>query len=215
VALAAIAVLYSSAPAQTVTLDEGAFKISLNGKEIGTETFSIRQNGNGETGVIIAVGRSTSDAEQGLLQVNSELQVVGRAQRPAAYEVRIQGNGNGNERITGRVVGNRFSAQITSPAGESMREYLAGDGAVILDEGVAHHYFFLARRVANGTSHIPVIIPRQNKQVTAEVSTDGNKLTVKIAGMPDRIVQMDEKGHVVRVEIPATGFVAQRVENSH
>jgi hypothetical protein len=211
-ALAAIGVLFSSAESQTVTLDEGAYRISVNGKEIGTETFSIRQNGNGESGVIIAVGRATSDAEHGLVQVSSELQVVGKAQRPAAYEVRIQGNGN--ERITGRVVGNRFSAQITSPAGESMREYLAGDGAVILDEGVAHHYFFLARRVANGTSHIPVIIPRQNKQVTAEVSADGNKLTVKIAGMPDRIVQMDEKGHVVRVEIPATGFVAQRVEPS-
>lgn len=222
-ALAASVITTTAATAQTVTLDEGAFRVSIAGKEVGTETFSIRQNGTGEGAVIIAVGRVVLDADKGPQEVSAELQVGGRTLRPAAYEVRVQGGGA--ERITGRVVGSRFSAQIVSPAGESMREYLAGEGAVLVDEGVAHHYYFLARRVEAGAMRIPVIIPRQNRQLTAQVavagseriavagrSLDARKLTVTPAGAGERLVWVDPEGRVLRVEIPGTNFVAQRVE---
>ena len=219
-ALAAYASFATHASAQTVTLDEGSFRLSVAGKEIGTETFSIRQNGTGESAVIIAVGRVVLEVEGRPQEVSSELQVGGRTFRPAAYEVRVQGDGA--ERITGRVVGSRFSAQIVSPAGESMREYLAGDGAVLADDGVAHHYYFLARRLENGPVRIPIIIPRQNRQVTAQVTVVGNeriavggqsldarKLNVAPAGGPARSVWIDTLGRVLRLEIGS--FIAQRV----
>jgi hypothetical protein len=222
-AFAASVIAIPAAFAQTVTLDEGAFRVSIAGKEAGTETFSIRQNGTGDGAVIIAVGRVVLDADKGPQEVSAELQVGGRSLRPAAYEVRVQGGAA--ERITGRVVGSRFSAQIVSPAGESMREYLAGEGAVLIDEGVAHHYYFLARRVEAGVLRIPVIIPRQNRQLTAQVavggseriavagrSLDARKLTVTPAGAGERLVWVDAEGRVLRVEIPSANFVAQRVE---
>jgi len=222
-ALAAFAIIQTGASAQTVTLDEGSYRITMAGKEVGTETFSIRQNGAGPNAVIIAVGRVVLDAERGPQEVSSELQVAGRKLRPAAYEVRVQGAAA--QRITGRVVGNRFSAQIVSSAGESMREYLAGEGAVLADEGVAHHYYFLARRLENGPGQIPVIIPRQNRQVTAVVtvagterlavggtSIDATKLSVMPAGGPERLVWVDAEGRVLRLEVPSAGLVAQRVE---
>ena len=34
--------------AQTVVLDEGTFRLQVAGKEVGTETFTIRQNGTGD-----------------------------------------------------------------------------------------------------------------------------------------------------------------------
>src|SRR4051812_14761987 len=89
-AVAALAI-YGSAEAQTVSLDEGAYRLSIGGKEVGTETFSIRQNGSGDGAVIIAVGRIVLDGEKGQQEISSELQVSGRAMRPAAYEVRVQG----------------------------------------------------------------------------------------------------------------------------
>jgi hypothetical protein len=221
-ALAACAIITVRAPAQTVTLDEGSFRLSVGGKEIGTETFSIRQNGTGESAVIIAVGRVVLDVAGKPQEVSSELQVGGRTFRPAAYEVRVQGNGA--ERITGRVVGSRFSAQIVSPAGESMREYLAGDGAILADDGVAHHYYFLARRLEAGPLRIPIIIPRQNRQVTAQVTVvgteriavggqtlDARKLNVAPTGGPVRSVWVDTQGRVLRLEIPSSDLVAQRV----
>jgi hypothetical protein len=122
-------------------------------------------------------------------------------------------------------VGNRFSAQIVSAAGESMREYLAGDGAVLADDGVAHHYYFLARRFEAGAARIPLIIPRQNRQVAAQVSAagterisvagqsvDAHKLNVAPTGAPARTVWVDAQGRVLRLEIASSDFVAQRVE---
>jgi hypothetical protein len=209
--------------AQTVTLDEGSFRLSVAGKEVGTEAFSIRQNGTGETAVIIAVGRIVLDGEKGPQQLNSELQVAGGTLRPAAYEVRVQGAAS--EQIKGRVVGGRFSAQIVSPAGEMMREYLAGDGAVVIDEGVAHQYYFLARRVDGKGARVPVIIPRLNRQVMAQVvdggaeriaiagrAFDARRYIVTLAGTPAREVWVDSEGRVLRLEIPERQFVAQRVE---
>ena len=215
--------LASPAAAQTVTLDEGSFRLSVGGREIGTEVFSIRQNGTGEAAVIIAVGRIVMDGDKGPQQLNSELQVAGGTLRPAAYEVRVQGTGS--EQIKGRVVGGRFSAQIVSPAGEMMREYLAGDGAVIVDEGVAHQYFFVARRALGKPMRMPLIIPRLNKQVVANVthevgekvaiagrSFDAHRYTIAAPGLPARYVFVDSEGRVLRVEIPDKEFVAQRVE---
>lgn len=219
------ALLLAAAPvgAQTTTLDEGSFRISIGGKEVGTETFSIRQNGSGEGAVIIAVGRVVLDADRGPQEVSSELQVGGRSLRPAAYEVRVEGTDA--ERITGRVVGSRFSAQIVSPAGESMREYLAGEGAVLAEDGVAHHYYFLARRVEGGATRIPVIIPRQSRQVTAQIAVTGServtvdgesleakKISIAPAGGQSRFVWVDAQGRVLRMEIPASNFVAARVD---
>jgi hypothetical protein len=208
--------------AQTITLDEGSFRISVAGKEVGTEVFSIRQNGGGQSAVIIAVGRIVLDGEKGPQELSSELQVAGGTLRPAAYEVRVQGADA--EQIKGRVVGGRFSAQIVSPAGEMMREYLAGDGAVVSDDGVAHQYYFLARQADGKSARIPLIIPRLNRQVIAQVthagpekiaiagrSYDAFKYTVTAAGTPTREVWVDPEGRVLRLEISERKFVAQRV----
>ncbi|MGQ0560477.1 MAG: hypothetical protein ACT443_01230 [Gemmatimonadota bacterium] len=220
-AIAAAFVLSGTVHAQTTTLDEGSFRLTVRGEEVGTETFSIRQNGSGAGAVIIAVGRVVLGTERGAQELSSELQVGGRTLRPAAYEVRVQGTDE--ERITGRVVGSRFSAQIVSPAGESMREYLAGEGAVLADEGVAHHYYFLARRLEGASARIPVIIPRQSRQVSADVTAAGResltiggeavaarRITVTPTGGQTRTVWVDAQNRVLKLEIPAAGFVATR-----
>ncbi|HET9438896.1 MAG TPA: hypothetical protein VFO52_01925 [Longimicrobiales bacterium] len=216
--------LAAVAPAegQTVTLDEGSFRISVGGREVGTEVFSIRQNGSGQNAVIIAVGRVVLDSDKGPQELSSELQVAGATLRPAAYEVRVQGASA--EQIKGRVVGGRFSAQIVSPAGEQMREYLAGEGAVVADEGVAHQYYFMARRADGKSTRMPVIIPRLNRQVVADVRDSGpekiaiagrsfeaRKYTISPAGQPAREIWVDAEGRVLRLEIPDRKFVAQRV----
>src|SRR5262245_44683209 len=123
--------------AQTVVLDEGSFRLQVAGKEVGTETFTIRQNGTGENAVVIAQGPlslGTAGAEQ---QLSARLQVSGVAWRPAAYQITV--SGQNKEEIAGSVTGSRFSARILSPTGEEMREYVASEGAVVADEGVAHH----------------------------------------------------------------------------
>jgi hypothetical protein len=104
-----------------------------------------------------------------------------------------------------------------------MREYLASPGAIVLDDGLAHQYYFLARRMRNG--EIPVIIPRENRQVMATVRGLGEEqvqigdqrvslfhLVVAPAGGDERHVWVDALGRVIRVQIPARNYVAVRSE---
>lgn len=219
-ALAAV-LCAASAKAQTVTLDEGTFRLLIGGREVGTETFSIRQNGSGGDAVIIARGRVVLDNDPGARQLTSSLQLAGGSLRPAAYDVKVEG---ADERqIAGRVAGGRFSARIVSSAGENMREYLVSEGAVVVDDGIAHHYYFLARRLGDQASaSIPVVIPQDSRQVIAEVtagpresvqvggtSVQGRRLTVSIGGN-QRTVWVDDEGRVLRVEMAGDRLVAER-----
>jgi hypothetical protein len=221
VVLLVAALAVSPATAQTSTLDEGSFRLLVGGEEVGTETFSIRQNGTGEDAVIIARGRVVLDTARSGQELTSSLQLAGGTLRPAAYDVTLEGADA--RKIAGRVVGGRFSARIVSSAGENMREYLVSDGAILLDEGIAHHYYFIARRVESGSQRVPIVIPRSSKQVAAQVTVGGSetvtvggrsvaarRLTVEPAGEPPRNIWVDDQGRVLRLEVPARRYVAER-----
>lgn len=219
--LAALLLSAAQATAQTQVIDEGGFRLMVRGQEVGTETFSIRQTGSGDAIVVIAVGKIVLDTMRGGTTLNSELQTSGSALRPTAYQVQVEGADA--ERIAGRVVGGRFSARIISAAGEQMREYLASDGAVVADEGIAHHYYFLAQRVGTAGGRVPIVVPRASQQVMATVAHRGleavavggsgmqaRHIAVTVNGQ-ERHVWVDGNGRVLRVEIPARGFVAERI----
>jgi hypothetical protein len=204
--------------AQTVKLDEGTFRVLVSGREVGMETFSIRQTGSGASAVIISQGRVVVDAAP---EVTANVRVDGDALRPVAYDVELRGADA--RRIRAAVTGNRASARTVSPAGETMKEYLVSDGAVLVDEGVAHHYYFIARRAPAGSTTVPIINPRENRQVQSTVTMHGEenvsvagtsvrarKLTVEPAGGDTRSVWIDSEGRVLRVEIPARNYVAVR-----
>lgn len=207
--------------AQTTTLDEGSFRFFLAGREIGTETFNIRQSGTGDDAVIIAQGSVVVDTAGAPQEVRAVLRVEGPSLRPAAYDVTVRGPDG--QRIVGRVVGGRFSALIVSPTGEQMREYLASEGAVLVDAGVVHHHYFLARRAAAGATRVPIIIPRLNRQVAGTVEDAGQasvrigsrsiparRLVVTLAGAPDVHLWVDDRGRVLRMEVPERRYEAVR-----
>lgn len=207
--------------AQATSLDEGSFRLLRDGRQVGTESFSIRQSGTGADAIVIAQGTVTLDTANITERLTASLRAEGPALRPAAYEVAVQGPDP--QRIAGRVVGGRFSARILSGAGEQMREYLASEGAVLLDEGVAHHHYFLARRAAGGAARVPVIIPRLNRQVSAQVTDRGREtitldgrsiaarhLVLAPTGAPERHVWVDDEARVLRVEVPVQRFEAVR-----
>ena len=104
-----------------------------------------------------------------------------------------------------------------------MREYLASEGAIVVDQGVAHHHFFLANRDLTSPVEVALIIPRLNRQVTATVSLLGaetirigqddvasRRLRITTEAGAERSVWVDSAGRVLRVEVPATGYLAER-----
>ena len=101
---------------------------------------------------------------------------------------------------------------------------MASDGAVVTDDGLAHHYYFLAQRVGSESARVPLLVPRQSKQYNATVTSRGNEpvtiggatvqarhLVVSVAGNGERHVWVDSQGRVLRVEVPDQKFLAERV----
>src|SRR5690606_18433122 len=192
-----------------------------DGRQVGTEAFTILQSGNGPDAVIIARGTISLDTAGVAERLRTSLRVDGPALRPVAYDVTV--HGDDERRIAGRIVGSRFSAQIVSPSGEQMREYLASEGAVLVDEGVVHHFYFLARRVSGGATRIPIIVPRASRQISAQVMADTEATTevagrrvaarhivIAPAGGAERHLWVDDRGRVLRFEVPAQRFTAIR-----
>ncbi len=202
-------------------LDRGSFRLTLGGQEVGTETFTIRQDGTGPAAVTIAQGTVALDTGRVAQELTSWLRVSPGGARTAEYRLNVQGSAQ--QQITGTFAGGRFSARIVSPAGEMMREYLASDGAVVVDEGLVHQYYFLAQRAGSTTTRIPLLIPRQSRQVLGTVTAAGGEaieiggrridarlLRVSAAGLPDRELWVDDRGRVLRLAVPSRGFVATR-----
>jgi hypothetical protein len=224
-AIVVVTVLSSALPidlvAQTGAEDVGAFEIFVNDRPVGTEQFEIRQTGVGANSEFIASGRVQVLLPSGSLDLTPVLRSTGLQADPVRYEVAI--GGDAPRQIVGTVGSGRFTATIRTPAGEQLREYVASVGAIILEEGVAHHYYFLARRTRNG--RLPILIPRENRQVMAQVTARGEEavtirgtsvtlyhLVVLPEGGEERHVWVDALGRVIRVQIPDRSYLAVRTE---
>lgn len=209
------------AAAQTGASDSGTFLISVGGRQVGTEEFNIVQTGIGANAEVVATGHVRVQLPTGTVELTPRLRATGFDANPVSYEVTV--GGSSPRRVIVTVASGRVSARTLTASGEQMREYLASPGAIVLDDGLAHQYYFLARRLRNGT--IPVIIPRENRQVTATVRGEGEEqvqigdqrvslfhLVVTPASGDERHVWVDALGRVIKVQIPARNYVAVRSE---
>lgn len=209
----------ATATAQSVTLDEGMFTLTLDGAPLGTETFLIQRTGTGTAASILARGRIVRDDGSG--ELLSSLQLDGSPPRPTAYEIRIEGDSA--QRVLARAIGRRLSVRTISPDGDRMREFLVPDGAALLDDGIAHQYFFVTRTLGDDAIQVPVIVPRRDRQMNARFQVIGTEdiqvgdftisariVAVEPAGSAHRRVWIDEVGRVLRLSIPDRGFLAQR-----
>lgn len=215
------AALAAAAPAAAQTVDQGTFRVYVADHEVGSETFSINQTGSGAVAVTMATGRVELRLAEGSLTLSPRLRARGVGSDPVQYQVDV--SGDGPQRIVGTIASGRVSQKIVTGAGEQLREYVASSGAVVLDEGVAHHYYFLAQRTHAGT--VPVIVPRENRQVLATVTNRGEE-SVQVAGRTVRLfhltvqpsggaaadVWVDDLNRVIRVEVPARQYRAVRTE---
>lgn len=219
--LAATALAPRGADAQFGASDTGVFDVRIGGRSVGTEEFSIRQSGGGSGAEIVATGRVNLAIPTGTLDLTTSLRTTGFQAEPVSYEVTI--GGTSPRKIVGSVGDGRFSARIATPSGEQLREYVVSGGATVLDDAVAHHYYFLARRMRNG--RIPIIVPRENRQILATVRDVGEEqvtigdaihtlyhLEVQPDGGEIRHVWLDDLGRVIKVEIPSSGYMAVRTE---
>jgi hypothetical protein len=211
--------LFTTAAAQTGTGDQGSFQVLVGGRPVGTEEFTIQETGAGENTEISASGRISLRLPTGSIELSPRLRTTGFQAQPVSYQVDI--GGSAPQKIVGTLGNGRFSARIVTQSGEQLREYVAASGGVVLDEGIAHHYYFLARRVRDG--RVPILVPRENRQVMATVRSRGEErvqigsrtvplfhIVVQPDGGEERHVWVDALSRVIKVEIPARDYAAVR-----
>jgi hypothetical protein len=204
--------------AQSVLVDEGTFTVWLAGREAGSEEFAIRRAGMGGDATVIAnaVVRMTTDAGQVVLRPLLETVLPDGA--ATSYQLEVSGSETAELSLA--LAGRRYVSRIRTQEGEEEREYLARPETRILEEGVAHQYYFL-RNVREG-ARVPVIEPRTRRQLQLVASAPADEeLRLGATSIParrvtfsgggaERVVWYDRQGRVLRIEIPARGYVAER-----
>lgn len=203
---------------QSVVVDEGTFAITIGGTAAGSESFAIRRSGLGSDGTLLAHGTVTLTVSGESSEVHPILQAVPADGSATEYQVNTTG-ANASEARLART-GNRYISQFRSAEGTEEREFLARPGTRILEVMVAHQYYFL-RGLREGMPSF-VIEPRTRRSLQLPVTgSEDVELQVGPNAVParrvtfgqgedTRIVWYDGQGHVLRVEVPALGYAAQR-----
>jgi hypothetical protein len=222
VAATALSISLFPAPAlaQSVTLDEGTFRITVDGREAGTETFTIRRSGAGDAAQVIATAEIQMQVPEGRTDIRPALQASGSDMAVSAYQVKI--SGATQEEVYVTLGERRFLTTVRSERGEREREFRATPGTLLLDPGVAHQYYFLAGRAGTAGGTFPVISPREGRQFELRVTVVGTE-SVTIGGSPvqarhlrlegeggTRELWVNGDGRVLRLEHPDAGYVAVR-----
>jgi len=203
--------------AQTVVLDEGTFRILRGGASVGTESFTIRRTGQGADAQVLANAEITLDLPSGAELVKPLLQ-TGADLSLSAYQVEVSGPDRLEIFVTPS--GRRLLVSSRSPAGDQEREFRAAPGGVLLEEGVAHQYWFLSQ-LTEGTA-VNVLVPRAGAQDRIEVRSVRPESLV-VAGAPAEArhvtfaingaiheVWYDAEDRVLKVDVPGSGFGAER-----
>jgi hypothetical protein len=224
-AIALSLALSSAAVAQVTTVDEGSFTITRGGTKptdrIGQESFTIRRTRGPGGDVVVANATVTFDTEHLAPALRTDTSFS-----PLAYQVEVR-TGTDVERLRGRIGGGRFSAQLKNAKGESSKEYIVSDGALILDDDIFHQYYFLVQRARNsgGSATIPVVIPRRNTQETMRIQAGANEqvrvgttsvearhFTIQEPTGATRQVWADTQGRILKVQLDGGGITASRDE---
>ena len=215
--LALTAALPVGLRAQTsAVVDEGTFSVSKSGAPLGRESFRIKREVAPGGQVFQATGESALGDTRLTTRLGTDSTGV-----PVSYETEIRDRGEVVQRIQGRGRPGRFSVLMQTRSGESAREYVLNNGALLMDDDVFHHFFFVPLAVAH--AQLIVIAPRGMQQSQFRLEERGND-TIDIAGRTiesrhfalitpggaTEDVWIDGKGRLLKVSIPAKALVALR-----
>lgn len=204
--------------AQSVVLDEGTFTVFLSGREVGTESFSIRREGAGGDATLVA-NAVVSLEDNHATQMRSSLR-TGGDRSLLLYQNEIRGGDV--TFVSVDASGRHLVARIRSTAGERERELRSREGIVLLDRWVAHQYWFLAPRTDREGAVVNVVIPRSGQEIRMEVArvtaetvqVGGQAIRARhvrlVSGSDARDLWFDEQGRVVQVEVPSQDYRAVR-----
>jgi hypothetical protein len=154
--------------------EEAQFKICLDGKEIGQETFSISVSGDAINSHSVVEFRNLGSKRQ-KVQMESQLGMDSYYQ-PKTYQLRTDVDGQKGT-INGTFGKGEATFEYRGSGNPRQRGLLVGDSYTVLDTNIFHHFIFIARLFDLSTGKeqsIEVVIPQE---------LDGGFLKVRDSGI--------------------------------
>ena len=199
----------------SAVVDEGTFSVTQKGVPLGRESFRIVRAPAPGGQVFRAQGQSALGDNRVATSLSTD-----SSGAPVFYDASVTKASQLVQRLQGKGRPGRFGVLAHTKTGESVREYVLDDGALLMDEDVFHHFYFVP--LAAQYNRIIVISPRSAQQIRLRLEQRGEE-DVEIAGRtvagrrfalvgPDgeRDVWVDEQGRLLKVSIPAKGLIALR-----
>lgn len=220
VAPAGLAVGSGTGLAQTV--DTGVFDLYAGGVRVGEERFTIREERSAGGRVFRSGSELNLKLDGQTARVRVAVEVSASTLRPLRYEAEF--DGSEAMQIRGVVTRDRFRLIVRSPRGERIQQFLPGRSWAILEERVAHLYYFVARLLTDSEEReITAIVPHDRREITLRLE-DRGRATTRVSGRQlelrhlviqgpgdsQRHVWLDDEGRLMKVEIPDAGWSAQR-----
>jgi hypothetical protein len=206
---------------QNVLVDEGSFRLTLNGQMVGREEFSIRRVGMGEEARLILRGSVEMALPDGRRTLTPAMEATGGDMAVTAHQLKVAGAKNSEIYVSRS--GRRYLAKVISAQGEEVREFRAGPGSILLDRDVAHQYYLLLPFLNGGPDlSLTVLEPEAGQQVRMTLSFVADE-EVRVGteliqgrhyrmagGEVTRDIWFDGQGRVLRVAVPQRGYLAER-----
>ena len=217
-AMVALAVLPGTVRAQSSALvDEGTLMVSRNGAPIGRESFRVVRSPAPGGQVYRATGQSALGDNRSTSTLGTDSAGV-----PVSYEFELTQSGQLVQRLKGQGRPGRVSVLVQTKSGESAREYVSNNGALLIDEDVFHHFFFVPL-IAGQHQAVNVIAPRAARQTRYDLTQRGEE-TLDVGGRSLQArhfsligqdgaaqeVWVDSKGRLLKVVIASRGMIALR-----
>ncbi len=209
----------SGAALEAQLVDRGTFRILVNGREVGSEQFTIQRLGTGAARTTVA--RGTVSMHDGR-RLDTLLEMVGPELFLAEYAARETGADTLS--VTLSATGNRLRTRTTTGWGHRVRGYRARPATFVLDDGVAHHYFVLGEFTADDAAHSTLhVFSRVSEGLETVEVAGATPESIELGGERIEVTRIDfgsgdgagsawfdGSGRLVRVSLPGRGFVAVR-----
>ena len=207
-------------------IDQGRFEIRIGGAARGQESFAIRRQGE----EYMAVGRTSLEG-QDLWVLSAEVGLRTDAQYvPVRYEFRTL------QRPTSTTIavrtGSRIRVTTSNQEGERMTELMLDRELVLIQTGVAHHYWFLIKRFGQASAGQGGTVDALAPDAVERSSIRLDEVSDVEITLPDGLVREAKRydmqigetshivwverttGHVLRAEIPERAWAAIRIYDS-
>lgn len=211
------------AGAQATIVDAGSYELRAGDSVVGTETFTIRREGQ----TVQGVGRHELSADASPFRAIEVWLEANGSWRPSVF--RLQTRVPRSTNVLALRDERRFRVNTESPEGNRWREYVAPPELVVLEPTAAHHYTFLLRQHADRlgaeeTLEVPALVPSRGGQLTL-VLRPGREVPLEWSGRTVATRRYDltldsealrvwraEDGRILRVEAPGRWSATRTTE---